>query len=55
MSDDRTMEEFVERIQRLGISAEDKAFLIRVRRQFEADVAAHERTKIKPPTPPEGH
>jgi len=34
------LDDFIQRIEWLSISAEDKAFLIDVRRQFDAEVAA---------------
>lgn len=40
MSDMEPLEEFIRRTERLGITAEDKAFLISVRQQFDAEMAA---------------
>jgi hypothetical protein len=40
MGKDDKLDDFIRSIERLSISAEDKAFLIDVRRQFEAEVSA---------------
>jgi hypothetical protein len=40
MSDMEPLEEFIRRMEGLGVAAEDKAFLISVQQQFDAEMAA---------------
>jgi hypothetical protein len=46
------LDESIRRIERLPIPPEEKAFLIEVRRQFEAEVASQAAGPDKGPSPP---
>jgi hypothetical protein len=53
MAEDDRRDEWVRQIERLEMSAEDKAFLVSVRKQFEAEVAAQAANTDKPSSRPE--